>query len=96
MRVVLVQEGAAPPAFLVLKGRGVKGFRVRLDPVVDGLPGHAEHAGQLGGGAARVELQDGKGPLEHAGLPRLGELTPQASPLPGCQVEPAHSLLLNR
>jgi hypothetical protein len=95
VRLVLVQEGAAPPPLLVLEGRGVEGFRVRLDPVVDGLPRHAEHAGDVGGGATLVELQHGKGPPKDARLPGLVKLASEASPLPGGQVEPAHRLLLD-
>ena len=69
---------------------------VSLDPVVDTLPGDSEHAGDVGGGATVVELQDGKGTPKQAGIPGLRELTPEAPPLPGSQVEPAHGLLLHR
>ncbi len=69
---------------------------VRLDPVVDTLTGNSEHAGDVGGGASVVELQDGKGPPKQAGIPGFRELTPKALPLPGSQVEPAHGLFLHR
>jgi hypothetical protein len=69
---------------------------VRLDPVVDTLPSYAEHAGDIDGAAAMVEFQDGEGPLEDAGIPSLCELTPETSPLPGSQIEPAHGFLLHR
>ena len=39
-----------------------------------------------------VELQDGEGPPVQAGIPGLRELTPEAPPLPGSQVESAHGL----
>jgi hypothetical protein len=67
---------------------------VGLDPVVDALPGHPEHAGDISGGAALVELQDGQGAPQQAGIQGLLELTPQAVALPGGQVEAAHALLL--
>jgi hypothetical protein len=58
-------------------------LRVESDPVVDALPGDAEHAGDVGGGATMVELQDGERPPEQAGIVGLRELTPKAPPLPG-------------
>jgi len=94
--LVFVQERVTSPAFLVLKRRGVVVLGVSLDPVVDTLPGYSEHAGDVSGGATMIELQDGKCPPKQAGIPGLRELTPQASPLPGTQVEPAHRLFLHR
>jgi hypothetical protein len=91
-----VQQRVTPLAALILKRRGIVVPRVHLDPVVDALPGHAEHAGDVGGGATLVELQDGKGPSEEAGIPGLRELTPETPPLPGRQVESAHGLRLQR
>jgi hypothetical protein len=92
--VIFIQERVAPPAWLVLKGRGIMVLGIRLDPVVNRLPGHAQHAGDLGGGATLVELQDSQGLAIEAGIPSLRQLTPEAPPLPGSQVEPAHGFLL--
>jgi hypothetical protein len=90
--LVLIQQRVTPPASLVLEGRGVAVLEVSLDPIVDTLSGHTEHAG----GTTVVELQDGEGTPEEAGISGRGELTPEAPPLPGGQVESAHGLLLDR
>jgi hypothetical protein len=66
------------------------------DPAIDALPGYTEHASDVGGGATVVELEDGEGPPEEAGIPGLGELTAEPPPLPRSQFEPAHELLLNQ
>jgi hypothetical protein len=92
--LVLIQQGVAPPAGLVLQRAGIVVLGVDPDPGVDRLPGDTEHAGDLGGGATMVELQDSQGLAVQAGIPGLCELTSQASPLPGSQVEPAHGFLL--
>jgi hypothetical protein len=94
--VVLVQQRTAPAASLVAQRRGVEGLGVSLDPVVDALAGHAKHPGDVGGGAATGELQDSEGTAKQAGVTRLGELAPEAPPLPGSQGELAHVLLLDR
>lgn len=94
--LILIQQGMTSPAWLVLKGRGVAAFAVRPDPVIDALPGHAEHAGDVGSGATVVELQDGEGPPKQAGAVGLRELTTETSPLPGRQFESAHGHLLGR
>jgi hypothetical protein len=95
MLLVFVQQRATAPASLVLQRRRVVVLGVNLDPFVDTLPGHREHAGDIGGAATVVELQDGQGPAKQAGIRGLRELTPEAPPLPGSQVEPAHGLLLH-
>jgi hypothetical protein len=94
--VVLTQQGVTPPPSGVLKGRGVVALEVSPDPVVDALPGYPEHAGDVGRGAPVVELQDGEGTPEEAGIPGPRELTAEALPLPGCQFEPTHGPLLAR
>jgi hypothetical protein len=94
--VVFVQQPVASSAALVLKRRRVEGLRVSVDPVVDALPGDAEHPGDVGGGTSAVELQDGESTPQEAGIQGRDELTPEASSLPGSQVEPAHALLLDR
>ena len=96
MLSVFVQQRVSSPASLVLKGRGVVFPSVGLDPVVDTLPGYSEHTGDVGGGATMIELQDGKGAPKEAGIPGFRELAPEAPPLPGGQLEPAHGLLLHR
>jgi hypothetical protein len=94
--VVLTQRGVTPPPSGALKGRGVVALEVSPDPVVDALSGHPEHAGDVGGGAPVVELQDGEGTPKEAGIPGLRELTAEPLPLPGGQFEPAHGPLLDR
>jgi hypothetical protein len=94
--VVLVQQPVASSAALVLKRRRVEGLRVSVDPVVDALPGDAERPGDVGGGTSTVELQDGEGTPQEAGIGGRDELTPESSSLPGSQVKPAHALLLDR
>jgi hypothetical protein len=95
MCLVFIQQQVSPPARLVLKGCRIVVLGVGLDPVVDGLPGDAEHAGDVGGGATMVELQDGQGLAVQARIPGLCELTLETSPLPGGQVEPAHGSTLH-
>jgi len=94
--LVFVEQRVAPPPGLVVQRQGVVGLGVALDPVVDALAGHAEHAGQLGGRAAPVELQHGQGAPQDAGVQGFGQLTPEAAALPRCQVQSAHALLLAR
>jgi hypothetical protein len=94
--LVFVQQGRAPTTWLVLQEGRVEGLGVGIDPVVDALPAHAEHTGDVSGGAALVELQDGEGTPKEAGIRGVDELLPEAAPLPGSQVEPAHGLLLPR
>jgi len=94
--VILVERRGAAPALRVPQGRGVVGLGVRLDPVVDTLPGYAEHAGQVRRGAPPVESQHGQRAPKGAGVRGFRELTPQAAPLPGSEVEPAHALLPDR
>jgi hypothetical protein len=83
---VLVQQRQVPVAPAIPQGGGVAGAGVRLDPVVDRLPGNAEHAGDVGGRAAVVELQDGQGSAEEANVLGGRELPPEAAPLPRSQV----------
>jgi hypothetical protein len=92
--VIFVQQRGSPPAWLLKKRRGIVVLGVRLDPVVDSLPGDAEHAGDVGGGATLIELQDSQGLPKQARIPGLRELTPEAPSLPGSQVEPAHGCCL--
>jgi hypothetical protein len=91
--LIFIQRRVTPPAAFVLEGRGIVVPSIGLDPIVDALPGHAEHAGDVGGGATMVELQDGESPPKQAGIAGLRELTPEAPPLPSSQVEPAHRVL---
>jgi hypothetical protein len=92
--LVLIQRRVTPPAGLVLERGGIVVLGVGPDPGVDRLPADAEHAGDVGGGATMIELQDSQGLAEQAGIPGMCELTSQASPLPGSQVELAHGFLL--
>ena len=93
--VLVQQREVSLPSAVLQRGR-VAAAGVSLDPVVDRLPGHAEHAGDVGGGAAVVELQDRQGPAEQADILSVRELSPEAVTLPGGQVEVAHALLLHR
>ena len=92
--VVLVQERGPSPARFVGQRGGVSFLGVDLDPVVNALAGRPEHARDVGSGTAAVELQDGQGAPEEAGITRFHELAPQAAPLPRRQVQPAHGLVL--
>lgn len=69
--LVLIQRRVTPPTRLVLKGHGIVVLGVDLDPVVDGLPGDAEHAGDVGSGATMVELQDSQRLAVQASIPGL-------------------------
>jgi hypothetical protein len=91
--LVLVQQRWPTPARLFFQGRGVQGLAVGVDPVVDALPRHPEHAGDVRGGAAVVELQYGEGAPVKGHVTGLLQLPPQTPALPGCQVELAHRLL---
>jgi hypothetical protein len=93
--LIFIQGRARPPASLILERRGIVVLRVSLDPVVDTLPCYTEHPGDVGSGATMVEFQDGEGPPEQASIPGLRELLPEAPPLPGSQIEPAHGFLLH-
>jgi hypothetical protein len=93
--IVFIQRRMASPTFLIPQCLGVMALAVRLDPVVDALAGHPEHAGELGSGPPAVELQDGQSAPIEAGVRSLCELALQTTPVPGSQVEPAHALLLD-
>jgi hypothetical protein len=94
MLLVFVQQRGASSALFVLQCRGVVVLGIGLDPVVDTLPGCAQHPGDVGRGTAVVVLKNGQGTPKEAGIPGLRELTAEAVSLPGGQVEPAHALLL--
>jgi hypothetical protein len=81
--LLLVQQPMAALAPLIFERCRIAILSVGLDPVVDALPGYAEHPGDVGGGATMVELQDSESPPIQAGIARLLELTPEAPPLPG-------------
>jgi hypothetical protein len=92
--LVVVQQRVTPPAGLVLQRGGIVVLGVGLNPGVHRLPGDAEHAGDVGGGATMVEFQDSQGLAVEAGIPGLCELTAEAPPLPRSQLESAHESLL--
>jgi hypothetical protein len=91
---IFAQERAMGVTALICQRGRVAGVRVGLDPVVDRLPGHAEHARDVGGRTTMVKLQDGEGTPKEANIFGRRELSPQALPLPRGQVELAHALLL--
>lgn len=90
MLMVFVQQARTPAAFRVGQRGGVEGLLVGLHPVVNALARDAEHLGDLGGRAARVEFQDRHGTAIEARIARVGALAPQTASLPGSQVKPAH------
>lgn len=94
--VVLVQRPVTPRPLLVPQRLGVMALGVGPNPVVDTLPCHPEHTGDVGGGTPLVELQDGQSAPQEAGVQGLLQLAPQAMSLPGGQVKSAHALLLHR
>jgi hypothetical protein len=96
MLVILIEQRAASSAGLLRQGGRVERLRVQFDPVVDALPGHAEHAGDVSRRASAVELQDGQGSAEQARVRSLSELAAEPLSLPGSQVKAAHGLLLGR
>jgi hypothetical protein len=59
-------------------------------PVVDALPGHPEHRGDVSGGAPTIKFQHGQSPSIGAGVLGRLELSAEATALPGLQLEPAH------
>jgi hypothetical protein len=68
---------------LVVQRRGIVRAGVFLNPQVDALPGHAEDARDVGGGASTVEFENGKGTPEEMSVRGLFELATQAGALPG-------------
>jgi hypothetical protein len=74
MLVILVQQRAASSAGLLFQGRRFERLRVQFDPVVDALPGHAQHTGDVSRRASAVELQDCQGSAEQSSVRRLNEL----------------------
>jgi hypothetical protein len=92
---VLVKQRKMSLASVILQRGEVAGAGVRLDPVVDRLPCHAEHARDSSGRAAMVEFQDGQGSPEKANVLGSRKLSSEAVTLPGSQVELAHVLLLH-
>lgn len=94
MLMVFVQQARTPAAFRVGQLGGVEGLLVGLHPMVNALARDAEHLGDLGGRAARVEFQDRHGTTIEARIARVGALAPQTASLPGSQVKPAHVVFL--
>jgi hypothetical protein len=91
--IVLVQQRLATSAGLIGKRGGVTVKAVRLDPVVDALPTHTEHPGDVSRGSPVVKLQHGQGAPVEGNVSGFPELTPETPPLPGCQLELAHVFL---
>jgi hypothetical protein len=80
--LVFVEQRVPASAGLVRQRRRVAVLQVGLDPVVDALPGDAEHAGDVGGRAAEVELQDRQGAAIAARIRGVRELAAEPLPLP--------------
>jgi hypothetical protein len=93
--LVFVQRRVPSPPWLVLERCRVMVLGVRFDPVVNALPGYAEHAGPIGDRTSVVELQHGKSAPQETGIQGFRELTPETLSLPRSEIKPAHVLLLN-
>lgn len=91
----LGQDRWAPAPLPVAEHRRVRLAEEGRGPVVDALPGHAEHAGDLGGGPTTVEFQHGEGPPVGASVVRFIELLTELTSLPVLELEPAHLSLLS-
>lgn len=61
-------------------------------PVVDALPGHAEHGGDVGGRATSIEFQHGQCPPVGAGVGGGPELLTETTALPVRELQPTHLL----
>jgi len=84
------QDGRAPATVQVAEHGRVRFAGEGRGPVVNALPGHAEHLGDLGGGATTVEFQHGQGPPVGAGVGGPIELPAELASFPIFQLEPAH------
>lgn len=96
MFLVFVKQRVASASARVRQRGGVAGLQIRVNPVVDALAAHAEHARNLGGRRALIVFEDGhKAPKE---VRIVGGRAVLAQPLslPGSQMEPAHVLVLHR
>jgi hypothetical protein len=82
--IVFVQQRRAPTAAGILEGGHLQGASVGIDPVGDALASHAEHIGDVGGGASLGEFQDSEGAAVQSDVPHLAELVLKLLPLPGC------------
>jgi hypothetical protein len=91
---LLGQEGRAPAAVHVAEHGRVRFTDEIRSPVVDTLPGDAQHVGDLGGGPAAVEFQHGQGPPVGASVGRFVELMTELTSLPVLEFESAHLGLL--
>jgi hypothetical protein len=59
-------------------------------PIVDALPGHAHHVGDVGGRSTPVEFQQGQSSSISAGIASRLELLTELTALPMLQIQPAH------
>jgi hypothetical protein len=87
---LLRQEGwATAPAF-VGECRRVRFADEGGRPIMDALPGHAEHGGDIDGGAPPVKFQDGQEPPVCASVRCRLELLTETTAFPVLQFQPAH------
>jgi len=91
---LLVQEGRASAAILVAEHRRVRFAGEGRHPVVDALPGHTKHGGDVRSGPPSVEFQHGQGPPVRAGIGCGLELLMETMALPAREFQPAHLVLL--
>jgi len=62
-------------------------------PIVDALPSHAEHVGDVGGRSTAVEFQQRQSSSISAGIASRLELLTELTALPMLQIQPAHLVL---
>jgi hypothetical protein len=77
----LAQQRRPPRPLRIGQGGRVEGCGIGSNPVGDALATHAEHPGNVGGGAATVELQDRQGAAVQPGVTGLGQLPLQTPAL---------------
>jgi hypothetical protein len=63
-------------------------------PIMDALPGHAEHGGDVDGGPATVKFQNGQDPPICAGVRCHPKLLTETTAFPVLQFQTAHLGLL--
>jgi hypothetical protein len=91
---VLAEPWRSARPIRVEKNSRVAGLGIGGDPVGDALTSHAEPTGDVGSGAAAVELQDGQGAAVQPSVAGLGQLPLQTPALVVGQLELAHGISL--
>jgi hypothetical protein len=89
---LLGQDGRAAAPVLVGEHRRVRLAGEGGRPIVDALPGHAEHGGDVGGGPPPVEFRHGQGPPVGEGVGSGFEPLTETTALPVLSISPLISL----